>query len=213
MKICEVCGTVEGRIYGATRFGKSLCVKHYHQMRSNGKILERTIFDRNEIVNHKDFSEIILLNKDGSEKARVIIDNEDISKVKDYKWYLAATGYPQYGNSSKAILMHRLIMGFPIGMQIDHISRNKLDNRKSNLRICTNQENSFNKGLQSNNTSGYTGVYWVKAKKMWAAVIMVSQKKIQLGYYIDFDDAVRTRKSAEIKYFGEFKNTEVQYAG
>jgi len=70
--------------------------------------------------------------------------------------------------------------------------------------LCTNQENNFNKGLYSHNTSGVTGVSWDKSRNKWEAHIKLNQKKKHLGRYNNFEDAVKARKEAENKYFGEF---------
>ena len=97
-------------------------------------------------------------------------------------------------------------MNCPKDMVVDHINHNPLDNRKSNLRICTQRENVMNSSLNSNNTSGCTGVAWVKENNRWWAYIDINNSRINLGYFIDYDEAVKVRKEAEIKYFGEYRN-------
>ena len=79
-----------------------------------------------------------------------------------------------------------------------------MTNRKQNLRICTNQENNFNKGLYSHNTSGVSGVSWDKSRNKWEASIKINRKKIHLGRFENFNEAVNKRKEAEEVYFGEF---------
>lgn len=69
------------------------------------------------------------------------------------------------------IYMHRLIMGTPDKMATDHVNGDGLDNREENLRICTQAQNLQNKGIQSNNKSGYIGVYWSNRKKRWIAYV------------------------------------------
>ena len=75
---------------------------------------------------------------------------------------------------------------------------------KENLRKCSTTQNRMNSNTRSNNTSGCTGVYWNKRKNRWASNIGVHNKDIFLGYYKNFEDAVKARKEAEEKYFGEF---------
>lgn len=87
---------------------------------------------------------------------------------------------------------------------IDHINGNGLDNRRSNLRECTQRQNSMNCAISKNNNSGVAGVSLVKSSGTWRARIMVDRKEISLGRYLDFKDAVKARRSAEEKYFGEF---------
>ena len=95
--------------------------------------------------------------------------------------------------------MHRYLLNPPRGLTIDHINRNPLDNRKCNLRVCTQFINNQN---QSHNTSGKVGVSYCKRDKMYKSYIKVNGKQISLGMYKDFDNAVNARIKAEIKYFG-----------
>lgn len=102
--------------------------------------------------------------------------------------------------------LHRLIMNFSNATDIDHIhgKETRYDNRKSNLREATHSQNNMNKGLQSNNTSGVVGVGWYSKTNKWRAHIMVDRKFIHLGLFDSFENAVKARKEAEEKYFGEF---------
>lgn len=137
-------------------------------------------------------------------------DIEDYEKVKKYCWLINACGYVATNvwenNSNKIILMHRLIMGFPDGLEIDHIGggTTKNDNRKSNLRIVTHSQNLKNVGIRTNNTSGVTGVSFDRQTKRWRASIKTDDRTINLGRFENFDDAVKARKEAEEKYFGEY---------
>ena len=87
---------------------------------------------------------------------------------------------------------------------IDHINRDKLDNRKCNLRISDKTGNNRNVGLQKNNTSGITGVGWNRQMNKWIAQITVNYKTIYLGSFNDKEDAIKCRLMAEKKYFGEY---------
>lgn len=84
--------------------------------------------------------------------------------------------------------------------QIDHINHVRNDNRICNLRAVDNAENTKNKRMRSNNTSGVTGVSWYKRDEKWQAVVNVNGKAIHLGFYEDFQEAVLVRKRAERKY-------------
>lgn len=88
--------------------------------------------------------------------------------------------------------MHRLIMGFPVNMEVDHINGDTLDNRRCNLRICTHAENMANRKIHRDNTSGYRGVYWSKERNMWRVQIYINGKKI--------DRYDKTLKGAALKY-------------
>lgn len=133
-------------------------------------------------------------------------DLEDYDKIKDYCWCINSDGYilaPQI-NSNKNILLHRLIMNPSDNELIDHIQHCKFDNRKSKLRIVNKNQNAMNSKISLNNTSGVKGVYWIKNYNKWLASIKINQNNICLGYYDNFDDAVKARKEAEEKYFGEY---------
>lgn len=137
-------------------------------------------------------------------------DKEDYDKVKKYKWNVTSKGYIcthiKVNGKKKCLFLHRYIMSAEEGISVDHIrGRNsKTDNRKSNLRIASNSQNRFNTPLQKNNTSGYTGVYWIRHMKKWHAQIIINKQNINLGYFENIEDAITARKEAEEKYQGEF---------
>lgn len=130
-------------------------------------------------------------------------DLEDYDKIKEHCWSLTNDGYVSTHIKRKQTLFHRLIMDNESGI-VDHINHNVQDNRKSNLRIATSSQNGMNASLSKNNTSGVTGVKWHKKQQKWIANITINYKRIWLGSFVDFDDAVKARKKAEEKYFGEF---------
>jgi hypothetical protein len=101
-----------------------------------------------------------------------------------------------------------MIMNCPEDMMIDHIDHNPLNNSRSNLRICTNQQNQMNSGKSKNNKSGVIGVHWNKANEKWRAQITLNNKQIHLGLFDNFEEVCKVRKEAEIKYFGDFRNKE-----
>ncbi len=136
----------------------------------------------------------------------VLIDDEDETRVTKWKWQINHNGYacrnhwnPETKKYEK-MYMQRYIMGTPKGLDTDHINRNKLDNRKVNLRVATRSENNFNSGLSSANTSGYKGVHWFKPAKLWRAYITIDGKRIELGYSKVKEEAIKLRQEAEKKY-------------
>lgn len=129
-----------------------------------------------------------------------LVDKSDAS-ISDYKWTLSKRGYPVKGGG---VTLHHTIVGKPEkGLVVDHINRNRLDCRKSNLRFVTRHQNAQNIGKQKNNTSGYRGV-WKTQNNTWAADIKVNYKKICLGRYLEIEDAARAYNKAAKQYFGEF---------
>lgn len=200
MKKCKVEGC------NCKHYAKGYCSKHYMQYKRHGEVPERTKYDPNKIIEYDDYAEIVLYNKDCEEVARTLIDLDDIDKVKDYKWSLLSNGYVAY--KSKKIRLHRFITDCPDNMVVDHINHNPLDNRKCNLRICTQQENMMNQSINSKNTSGITGVVWNKQKNRWMAQIMCNKKNINLGLFNTKEEAIEARKQAELEYFGEYRNKD-----
>lgn len=195
MKICKVEGC------NNKHKAKGYCAKHYMQQRQYGEI-KRTKYDKNEIILYKNYAEIVLYNNNCNEIGRVIIDLEDVEKIKNYKWSLKNG----YAFNTEVGLLHRFLNEYPNDMVIDHINLNKLDNRRSNLRICTYSQNNMNTKIKSSNTSGTKGVWWNAKREKWIAEIMIDNKKYYLGEFINKEEAIKTRKEAEIKYFGEFRN-------
>lgn len=131
-----------------------------------------------------------------------LIDDEDFEKLNEFNWYFRKEGYAV---SNTKHLMHRLVMNAPKGYQVDHINLNKLDNRKSNLRLANASTNKANDGLRANNTSGYKGVQCMRGrKKPWMSRIKVNYKNIYLGYYYTPEEAARAYNEAAYIYFGEY---------
>jgi len=132
-------------------------------------------------------------------------DLEDYDLIKDYCWYKNIGGYIVNQEDKKITYMHRLVMNCPDDMEIDHEFHDEWDNRKEFLRIVTTSQNQMNRSLQSNNTSGVTGVYWSESCEKWRAQIKINQKQIYLGVFDNFDEAVEVRRQAELDYFGEYR--------
>lgn len=141
---------------------------------------------------------------------KFLFDTDDWDLVTSYYWREGSNGYIIACGNSWRIQLHRLLMGFPDNMVVDHVNGDITDNRKANLRVCTQHDNSMNCKISKNNTSGCTGVVWNKGKKKWTAQICYNYKTYCLGHFNKFDDAVKARKEAEEKYFGKYaKNQEV----
>lgn len=138
-----------------------------------------------------------------------IVDDDDYEKLNCHKWYAKSISNSRIVYASRDIgsiheMMHRVIMGNPEGVSIDHINGDSLDNRKSNLRMCTHKQNLSNHKISSKNTSGYMGVRWSKHARKWSATIKHNYKTIHLGYFFDIIDAAKARDAAALKYHGEF---------
>ncbi len=113
-------------------------------------------------------------------------------------------GYLNVMIKRKSYLVHRIAWlmtyeSFP-EEQIDHINHNRFDNRMANLREVGYKENSQNRTRRNNNTSGISGVRWDNRHLRWTANIGVDYKRIHLGSFVEFSDAVNARKNAEVLY-------------
>lgn len=126
--------------------------------------------------------------------------------------FVTRRGYQMVSLLNKTYLVHRVLFEMangPIadGIQIDHKDQNKRNNSLSNLRCATSSENKQNIGLRANNSSSVTGVCLHKASGLWVSWINRQGVRFFLGYFADFDLAVKARKDAELNYFGKFAPT------
>ncbi len=115
-------------------------------------------------------------------------------------------GYVYINVGGKLYLGHRLAWFFTYGVapegHVDHINRDRADNRIANLRECPTKHrgNAQNMGVRPTNTSGFTGVHWFKRIGKWQVYINVNSKRISLGYYADIEDAKGAYAKAKAKY-------------
>lgn len=153
------------------------------------------------------------------------VDADWIDLVKNYMWGLCC-GYAvsNYSQMTRFLLgvdknktqinkfyvtrLHRFVKGLTndSNLVVDHINRNRLDNRSSNLRICDKRQNSFNR--RCNSATGVKGVYFITKESVpWAkykAGITLNGKSVHLGYFVTIEEAARAYDSAAKEHFGEF---------
>ena len=126
--------------------------------------------------------------------------NKHRARMGDIAGNSVGRGYYQVTIDYKMYYLHRVIFLYAFGYlpehQVDHISRDRLDNRPCNLREVTPQCNTRNTGVGSKNTSGVKGVSWNKCGRKWRTQIVVGKQQ-HLGFYEDFIDAVAARLAAE----------------
>lgn len=139
----------------------------------------------------------------------------DFEALNKYTWhcykstngkYYAARNNPRKHKDGKYLIkMHRQVLGLKKHDKktVDHINGDTLDNRRSNLRVATNQQNCFNRGPQSNNSSGYKGVYKHSQYDKWVAQIKKGDTRVHLGVYSTAQDAARAYDRAAIELHGE----------
>jgi hypothetical protein len=130
----------------------------------------------------------------------LLIDSIDAHLLNQYPWSISRNGYVTarirvYG-ILKTFLLHRLIMGAPSGMEVDHIYGNKLDNRRQSLRVVSPAENQANRTrMNKNNTSGYRGVFQQKGRPGWHARVRIRTISHYLGAYPSKDGAATAARA------------------
>jgi len=148
-----------------------------------------------------------------SRGATTIVDDEDFDLLNSYNWssipkdntdYVVRKGRRRTCEP-RTVQMHRQIMGYPVGVQIDHINGNGLDNRKSNLRIASVQTNSFNRAKpRVLCTSRYKGVLQRKGKVIWESRVKYNDKAIHLGSFTSEEDAAAAYNYGALLMYGEY---------
>lgn len=143
-----------------------------------------------------------------------IVDDEDFEKLNQHKWYATKSWKCEIYYAKRSIgkspnqrqlCMHRVILGeFSSKNHIDHINGDGLDNRKENLRVVSQRENSRNMTKKSKSSSKFKGITWNKECCKWRVRICVDRKRLYLGDFKDEVEAAKVYNKAALKYFGEF---------
>lgn len=140
------------------------------------------------------------------------VDDEDFERISKFSWYYSKNGYAATKpyRSGKAIYMHREVMNAPDGTEVDHRNTaRKLYNCKENLRICSHSQNGANRPKQTNNTSGYKGVFSHKKTIKWRAQIRKDRKSYHLGLFDTTVEAAIAYNEKAKELFGEFAQLNV----
>lgn len=144
----------------------------------------------------------------------VSVDDGDLHLFLGYEWSFRKSGFTEYLQKSIYVdgkyvgvrSLHRFITGCPDGMVVDHINGNGLDNRRENLRVCTQSENLRNRKMHQNNASGFKGVFFDPAprSKPWRSRITVSGKRFNIGRFDTPEEAYAAYCKASLEKHGEF---------
>ena len=146
----------------------------------------------------------ILLSGKRGKGIKVTVDDEDFEELNKHRWHLSYYGYARTGINHEKVMMHRLILGAKKGQLVDHTNRDTLDNRKTNIMICTKKQNQTNQKLRIDNTSGYKGVSWHKISSKWKAEISHLGEGIHLGLFRTKKDAAKAYNEAVFKYHDKY---------
>lgn len=183
-------------------YGEAAARRESEEVLRFGKKIERLPIEING-----DVAKIPLHGRGGVFHGYAVIDSADLDLVGRYSWTKDGRGYCVAripGAISNPVTMHRFILrGLESGLTVDHISRDKLDNRRQNLRVCSQKENSRNTGLAKNNTSGFKGVKKTRNGK-WNASITKDRKHFHIGNYETKEEAAAAYNAASLILHGEF---------
>lgn len=135
----------------------------------------------------------------------VFIDDEDYPKIQSYKLVVDKRNLVLLVKPEHSIKkLHRFLLPCPAGLQIDHINRNRLDNRKANLRIVTASQNSRNMGIKSDNSTGYKGVQFIADHGKYRARIRTDSGRVSLGHFKTALEAAHAYDKAAKLYHGVY---------
>ena len=164
-------------------------------------------YKKHNFYEKKDNQIIVDVIDDNKNIQKCLIDLQDEPLLQEHYWICRIDRRTKYksikaycGKNRKYVALSRLIMDCPNGLEVDHINRDTLDNRRLNLRICDRSTNCLNKGISSKNNSGVTGVYFHSRDKKWIAKIKINGKTLWLGSFDDKEQAIIVRKEAEKTY-------------
>lgn len=210
---CDICGR---ECFKKIRLGGyTLCSKHMHQFLKHGRFLDNNPRSSQDLNDFRIDGNIVifdLYDNNQYKNGEFIIDLDDLEKVRYHKWR-ASYGHIVTGNSTNTNptqYIHRLILNCTDKkIVVDHINCNPYDNRKCNLRICTQSENVLNKSKMSSNTTNFIGVYpdnRPNRKTNYRVEIRYQGKRVHLGSWELLEEAVYARWLAEIIIFGPYRH-------
>lgn len=148
----------------------------------------------------------------------VFFDDEDAPRVEGFAWRILKRPHTQTGYAvakvdgrRRLVQMHRVILGSPSGVVVDHRNGNGLDNRRANLRECTHAQNLWNSGAHRDSRSGIKGVSLDPTKrgdKKFKASITAAGDRMHLGWYLTAEQAGAAYALAAYQFHGEYSRID-----
>lgn len=133
-----------------------------------------------------------------------LVDAADAPLLMPCHWRVIK-GYAVRTVNHRMVSMHREILHPQPEEEVDHINGNRLDNRRSNMRLATRHQNAKNAPAPRSNTSGVKGVSWDKTRGRWVARIRIGPgRRLELGRFVVFEDAVQAYNEAAHEHHGVF---------
>lgn len=145
-------------------------------------------------------AEMDLLAMDGSVRATVVMDAEDVTLVEGDRWYAHKVRDGFYAARVRDNLhLHRFLVAAPDGMEVDHVDGNKLNNRKENLRPATRAQNSEN--FARRGREHLRNVSWSEKRQRWVVQIAPGGRNINGGRFVKLEDALTRAAVLRDRYF------------
>jgi len=141
----------------------------------------------------------------------VTVDEADAALVLSYQWHLHkasycvyARGYPKGNRKAGLVYMHRLLTGAPKGKDVDHRDGDGLNNRRSNIRVCSRSQNNANRKRPHGTSSRFKGVYRDAKNHCWRVELTCDGKKHRLGRFADEKEAAKAYLDKALELFGPY---------
>jgi hypothetical protein len=178
-----------------------LCQRHYQQVWKHGHTF-KTIFEPNDFLVEDGTCKMVLRDMKQKVVGFALIDREDLGRCRSYKWHLHNRGYACASMDHKTILLHDFILGIK---DVDHVDRNKLNNRKANLRPASPSQNQANRVQMRIKGSRYKGVSWHTGAGKWRARVAGEH----LGLFESLEEAAKAYNSKAVEVYGPYARINI----
>ena len=183
-------------------YRRGYCGQHYRQALGEGnhKFIRPTKYP-NVYKIKVNQTHMTIYDKNGTLKKIVLMDKEDLSRVKEYHWWWGGTAV-QCFIKGKTLSLSALLLPAPPKHFVLHKNADPLDNRKANLVIVTRQQISINSKVPRNSTSKHKGIYWSREKKKWSVRVYFNGVHHSGGYYKELNNAIEARAILAKEIYG-----------